>query len=835
MTGNTNISLYGLLSHPTVFHLCARHLVICSYHLAKDTLASVKIESAEVPKTKSGISAVAQPKQALSMPGPTQPASAPILTNRLLYCLDQEDVDKIQPACVGISEIVEEALVRQGKDLLDTISLEIYYETLSEWHMLTDRIRESLWVWTPFSGIVKRSCDGEVRSLTRRRITQPGPAAHRSSSITGATSSSIHSSLRAVNMSPCNQATDDVTSEADHLSIADSKRLKRPQPEVIVLEDSSQDEDRNEGKLPPPAKPDLTDDDDESTASSSSLEDKSEVASSLSKRIDEEDDAFNEAKEDEPRRVPAKFKIKGMNKSPYAYQFLAAMIMLKMRNSITGGGILADEPGFGKINEDRGKGRTDRHLAANKQEEDAQCPSQARWPILCACVESGPISQFGSQQGLNLIIVPAKFISNWRNEYKYIYDRKSHKLLDLRCFICHGDLSYSSDHPNRQDLTPFRVKEGTTAPWEHQRCIFITTPGTFYGHVASVINTEKYEWRVSQNRKRPQRHTITEKNLTAGYVVADEYHESKGSTTQLFTIIKQIKKRNPAATITSVSGTPWSRSPKDLVGIFEAMSTGREAVWANDPVLRYAIGHNINEIVRAFENSTKVAGELVMGDKLRKHINHLTEILEACVVCRVTESLWGKYPIVPLPPKNVTFVDTADEFPTDLRKLLAVMEGKLAAETTAAAKSEAAKKNIYFKKAWQVRAVATLPSLLRLQKGQYIKEEFHKNPGNPYVKAAEMLCQDAPKVFFVKDIINGLGTMKYKCGNDDEAKMVPEKLVIMGNNPVVMRVITTYLKKVYKGQPRRRFRFVSSSMVASDRQDVVDAFQEKSGSDPDLD
>ncbi|KAL8846568.1 MAG: hypothetical protein Q9221_008351 [Calogaya cf. arnoldii] len=65
--------------------------------------------------------------------------------------------------------------------------------------------------------------------------------------------------------------------------------------------------------------------------------------------------------------------------------------------------------------------------------------------------------------------------------------------------------------------------------------------------------------------------------------------------------------------------------------------------------------------------------------------------------------------------------------------------------------------------------------------------------------------------------------------------MVPDKLIIMGNNPVVMRLITTYLRKVYKGQPRRRFRFVSSSMVASDRQDVVDAFQEKSGSDPNLD
>ncbi|KAL8846567.1 MAG: hypothetical protein Q9221_008350 [Calogaya cf. arnoldii] len=353
------------------------------------------------------------------------------------------------------------------------------------------------------------------------------------------------------------------------------------------------------------------------------------------------------AKEDEPRRVPAKFKIKGMNKSPYAYQFLAAIIMLKMRNSITGGGILADEPGFGE-----------------------------------------------------------------RNEYEGIYDRKSHKLLDLRFFICHDDSSYTSDHPSRQDLAPFRVEEGTVAPWEHQRCILFTTPGTFYGHAVSVINTEKYEWRVPQNRKRPQRHTITEKNLTAGYVVADEYHESKGSTTQLFTIIKQIKMRNPAATITGVSGTPWSRSPKDLVGIFQVMSTGREDVWAHDPVLRYAIGHNINDIVRAFKNSTK-----------------------------------GKYPIVALPPKNVTFVDTADEFPTDLRELLAAMEGKLAAETTVAAKSEAAKKNIYFKKAWQVRAVATLPSLLRLQMdhewldftwGQYIKEEFYKDPGNPYIKAADM-------------------------------------------------------------------------------------------------
>ncbi|KAL9031739.1 MAG: hypothetical protein Q9196_000249 [Gyalolechia fulgens] len=577
------------------------------------------------------------------MPGSIQPASAPTLPNRLLYCLDQEDVDEIQPAYVVISEIVDEALVRQDKYLLDTISLEIYYEVLSERHMLTDRIRESLWVWTPFSekwsmvgdsqgnflAVVKAILSSDcamVKFEVRREggllnpVQAPTAAAPLQAlplppptllfgplecrpAITQSESGLILPTLPSLLK---RKGTDGLTSEADHLSIADSKRLKGPQPKVILLEDSSQDEDRNEGKLPSPAKLDLTDDD----------EDESEVASSSSEHIDEEDDAFNE-----------------------------------------------------------GKGRTDRHLAANKQEEDAQCPSQAEWPILCACVESGPTSQFGPQQGLNLIIVPAKLISNWRNEYEGIYDRKSHEFLDLRFFVCHGDSSYSSDHPSPQDLAPFRVKEGTTAPWEHQRCILITTPGTFHGHVLSVINTVKHEWRVPQNRKKEQKYTITEENLTAGYVVADEYHESKGSTTQLFTIIKQIKMRNPAATITGVSGTPWSRSPKDLVGIFQVMSTDREDVWAQDPVLRHAIGPNINEIVRAFENSTKAVGDLVIWDKLRKHVNHLTEILEACV----------------------------------------------------------------------------------------------------------------------------------------------------------------YLENVYKGQPRRRFRFVSSSMVASDRQDVVDAFQEKSGSDPNLD
>ncbi|KAI4272361.1 MAG: hypothetical protein L6R38_006633, partial [Xanthoria sp. 2 TBL-2021] len=102
----------------------------------------------------------------------------------------------------------------------------------------------------------------------------------------------------------------------------------------------------------------------------------------------------------------------------------------------------------------------------------------------------------------------------------------------------------------------------------------------------------------------------------------------------------------------------------------------------------------------------------------------------------------------PLAHRNLELIDTGDQFPQELIAALQKKEQHLQEET------EGSTKMTYFHKAWQLRAIATLPRLLTLQQRypdlkftwkQFVDRRYLGNTNSPYHQTAKDLCKDAAK------------------------------------------------------------------------------------------
>lgn len=113
----------------------------------------------------------------------------------------------------------------------------------------------------------------------------------------------------------------------------------------------------------------------------------------------------------------------------------------------------------------------------------------------------------------------------------------------------------------------------------------------------------------------------------------------------MFQTIRQIKKRNNSAWTVSVSRTPWARSPKDISGLLAVLQIGSEEQWSSHPVLQNAIGLEWKAIIAAFESTATATKK---SEEMARRITELANVIELLVVCRKTESQWGKRAIVPL-------------------------------------------------------------------------------------------------------------------------------------------------------------------------------------------
>jgi hypothetical protein len=122
----------------------------------------------------------------------------------------------------------------------------------------------------------------------------------------------------------------------------------------------------------------------------------------------------------------------------------------------------------------------------------------------------------------------------------------------------------------------------------------------------------------------------------------------------------------------------------------------------------------MKKIVSAFDNSTKGYGTIKMTNSLKQRIEDLANLQEATTKQR-RDSLWFGVPIVQLSKKHVYKPDLS--FFEDLLEGLQQREQTLrsAVNQTSTARTSMGQKNMmYFQKAWHLRAIATIPSLIDL-------------------------------------------------------------------------------------------------------------------------
>lgn len=526
-------------------------------------------------------------------------------------------------------------------------------------------------------------------------------------------------------------------------------------------------------------------------------------------------------KEGESEYVLSKKTLKGLKKEPYCYQLYGAFKAMKLRNSASKGAILAEEMGLGKtletiivlwiqrlknlnavaISRYRDTGQGPEHLPKDNEDPDVKCPSQAHLPILCGCVKNSPTATFEVQYGINLILVPGKLVKNWVNEWREAWDPVYWKVLKFTLWVGHREPSLREYVPSYKQVEHYWVNSKTEVPTVDAQClVFITTPDSFDNHVMKKFTEiERKEVEVP-NRKRLQVVKHEHNRLFVGFIAVDEYHERKGAGTGLIKLLLGVKEVNPKAHILALSGTPWNRTPGDLTGILTTMAKGSEMVWQADPRLRFGMKDGMKRIVSAFESSTRGAGTVTITDELKARIDELANLQEATTIGRRSESLWFGVPIVQLPKKHVYKPNL--DFPKQLLGGLKARESTLrtTVNQSSNAKTSTGQKNmLYFTKAWQLRAIATIPGLVDLlakrDELNVTWKQFHHekkwldDSKNPYYRQIKFFQSNGPKLLFCMRQAEKLSTMRWKGDKDKEVTGVYEKLVIVGHNPVVCAIV----------------------------------------------
>jgi len=449
----------------------------------------------------------------------------------------------------------------------------------------------------------------------------------------------------------------------------------------------------------------------------------------------------------------------------------------------------------------RKTGEGSEHLSEDNEDLDAKCPSQAKLPILCGCVKNSPTATFKIQRGINIVIVPGKVVNNWVNEWRETWDSKFYNILKLELWVGHRERSLKDYVPTAEKVKKHWIDKESEEPNMEAQCItFLTTLDSFQGHVQAKF-TKSWRYKEVPFGKKKLVWRIGKANrLVAGLTVVDEYHERKGASTGLIQLLISMKTVNPDMGLVGLSGTPWNKAPDDLKGIFQAMATGFEKVWLADPRLRFGIQDGMKKIVATFETSTRGTGTMTIIAALMERIEELANLQEATTIGRRSESLWFGVPIVQFPARHVYKPDMS--FVEQLMSELIDRERTLQTfvNQSSTAKTTLGQKNFqYFTKAWQLRAIATIPGLVDLLAREddldVTWKQFHHDKkwlsvsSNPYYLEIEAFKTNSPKLKFCIRKAKKLGTMRWKVEKDQAAVDVHEKLVIVSHNPVVCAIV----------------------------------------------
>ena len=519
----------------------------------------------------------------------------------------------------------------------------------------------------------------------------------------------------------------------------------------------------------------------------------------------------------------------GLSRYPYPHQLYAAFIMVIKERSPSGGGYLGDEMGVGKTTAaimvwvlnawlvenhrsvEHGRSHPESshlHLPENAP-ETAPCPSQHLWPFLCSCVNS-PFSakDLEPREGATLVVSPKSLLLTWAQQWSETIPNGQDKknFMKFRLFIGHGDIKHrvleKIGHPSIELIADqkdkLKAEEDLTSGENDHRYMVVTTPLSFETRVLPY--TDRFDTRKRRN-------FYSDVGILArlkwGLIIRDEFHGEKGQSSTTVRLFRKLTCRQEGSFLPTwlLSGTMFEKGPIDLQHWMNVLETD---TWAEHPALKHAIEKPYKTLSTRVQRLLNKPPPLLQPEK--EEMEHLatkfSSILEELAISRAAKSTWFGKPVIKLPPHEHHDIvcNISDKYLADFKELeqAAILKTKRAywknLETWNKNKSEPMPEmsmDGFLKQSRIIRIASIFPAILQLVKEtgiQLTDDEFKQNKWHtetspaPYFLNLDKLVQSSSKCKVVEDILQEMAKSCDFAGR-------PEKLIIISNSPVVVRMV----------------------------------------------
>ena len=216
-------------------------------------------------------------------------------------------------------------------------------------------------------------------------------------------------------------------------------------------------------------------------------------------------------------------------------------------------------------------------------------------------------------------------------------------------------------------------------------------------------------------------------------------------------------------TVWFVSGTPWTKSPHDLLGVLSVLCV--PSVGDLHSTLYLATPTFYLKLVSEYEFRLARIDQVSAQASDAKMIDQIAGILEELMICRTGESTWFGGPIVEIPEhqRRVIKIPFPQEYRKDLTKMERLIQTQLQThKNTADGVTTRTAFLKFLEKAYKIRATTVFPAFakliidhpsLDLTWGQFCLLQYDANPTNPYINNLSLLSESSPKLHEIFRII----------------------------------------------------------------------------------
>ncbi|KAJ4523713.1 hypothetical protein HRR83_000360 [Exophiala dermatitidis] len=577
--------------------------------------------------------------------------------------------------------------------------------------------------------------------------------------------------------------------------------------------------------------------------------------------------AFQFIKSDVRIELQSKFimpwiKIPGIQRSFYAFQVYGAFYMLSQERGVRRGLVLADLMGLGKTttvflyillnhflveNARHIREHPDLHCdprgSAAASAGGRQCPSQALFPIACACSQQSITSQLKlvERPGASLLFAPASLLGNWIAEWEKFGVDPEHK---IKLYVAHAGFKHLRVPANqlrhlhlRDERDDERDDDGDdngdedddggqppvelTAPHTANRFIVLTTPESYGTQVRMAFG----------NIKRLGGGDYTD-GVAWARVARDEAHLTSNWATEIYRIMKSLVRDGfvPPNFVAITASPMLRRGLVDILACVKAINMVSPGISSSPDYKRFAKSGALDKLGQAFvrfREKQRLGGD-VDDDEIRKQAAHVGAVLAAYCLRRRSDSIQNGKILVQIPP--LESYDVLCPTPNGYRQLAKYVEHFLrASEKGCLGIYSDAKDTVSVKDMLDLcsktRLLSTLPHATSLSDKSETNwkticdNQWHTYPElSPIWKSLDRWVESSGKLQMLKEILSKL---------DTDPDGAPEPLVVCSEfNFVCLAVLCLVRKSGLSAE------WMHTDTKMPERRELVAAFQAEAGTTP---